>query len=376
MADFLKRSWAEIRLSAVAHNYRRVRERVHGDCRVMAIVKADAYGHGDLPTAVTLEKAGADWFGVSNLDEAVRLREGGITRPILILSYTPPEEAARLAHYDITQALLDGEYAANLNAAATAAGVTVNCHVKLDTGMSRVGFFYHDEEDDRAALDDIAAACSLPQLAVTGIFTHFAMADEQDGEAFTRRQFALFTGATAALEQRGITFALKHCCNSAATLRFPDMHLDMVRPGIVLYGLLPSPLFEKTVDLQAAMTLKTVISQVKTIPSGTPVSYGCTHTADADAVVATVPLGYADGYPRTLSNTATMQVNGRRVPLIGRICMDQCVLDVTGVEGVAAGQSVTVFGDTPSADEVADLANTIGYELICGIGKRVPRIYL
>ena len=181
MADFLKRTWAEIRLSAVEHNYRLVRERLSPDCRVMAVVKADAYGHGDLQVATTLQHAGADWFAVSNLDEAIRLREGGITRPILILSYTPPEQAARLVQYGITQSLVDNHYAARLNEQAATAGVTVDCHVKLDTGMSRVGFFYHDERTDCTALDEIAAACALPHLSVGGIFTHFAMADEPNG---------------------------------------------------------------------------------------------------------------------------------------------------------------------------------------------------
>ncbi len=380
MADFLKRSWAEIRLSAVQHNYRAVREKLADGCRVMAVVKADGYGHGDVQVATVLQRAGTDWFGVSNLDEAIHLREGGITKPILILSYTPPVEAARLAQYGITQTLIDGDYAACLNKAAAAAGVTVDCHIKLDTGMSRVGFFYHDEATDRAVLDQIVTACTLPQLSVSGIFTHFAMADEEHGEPFTRRQFALFQTAVETLKEHGVTFALKHCCNSAATLRFPDMHLDMVRPGIVLYGLSPSAFLRGVAPLNPVMTLKTVAAQVKTVPSGTAVSYGHIHTADTDAVIATVPLGYADGYPRSLSNTATMLVGGHRAPLVGRVCMDQSLLDVTNIPDVTAGMPITVFGQDGdavlSADDVAALAGTIGYEIICCIGKRVPRVYL
>lgn len=374
MASFLKRSWAEIRLSAIEENYRTVRNRLADGCRVMAIVKADGYGHGDVQTATVLQQAGAEWFGVSNLEEAIHLREGGITRPILILSYTPPEEAARLARFSVTQSVISGEYASRLNEAAAAAGVSVDVHIKLDTGMSRVGFFYHDEHTDRAVIDEIAGACTLPHLSAGGIFTHFSSADEEDGETVTRRQFTLFGDAVAQLEARGVTFALKHCCNSAATLRFPEMHLDMVRPGIVLYGLAPSPLF-RDAALTPAMTLKTVVSQVKTVPSGAAVSYGRTYTATDNKRTATVPLGYADGYPRALSNTAQMLVNGRRASLIGRVCMDQCVLDVTDIPDVTEGLPVTVFGDTLSADEVAALAGTINYEIVCCIGKRVPRVF-
>ncbi len=375
MTPFLKRTWAEIQLSAITHNYHTVRARLADGCRVMAVVKADAYGHGDVQTATVLQQAGADWFGVSNLEEAIRLRQGGITRPLLILSYTPPEEAARLAEFSITQSVISGEYAVLLNDAAAAAGVTVNVHIKVDTGMSRVGFFYHDEERDRTVIDEIARSCALPHLSAEGIFTHFASADEADGETVTRRQFALFGDAVAQLEARGVTFALKHCCNSAATLRFPEMHLDMVRPGIVLYGLAPSPFLHGAAPLVPAVTLKTVVSQVKDLPGGTAISYGRTHTTTGETRTATVPIGYADGYPRNLSSTAQMLINGHRAPLVGRICMDQCVLDVTGIPNVAEGLPVTVFGDTLSVDELAILAGTINYEIVCGIGKRVPRVF-
>ena len=375
MTDILKRSWAEIRLDAVEHNYRAVRDLLADDCRVMAVVKADAYGHGDVAVSTALQTLGADWFGVATLDEAVHLREHGIDKPILILSYTPPECAAQLAHYGITQTILDRDYAVRLNNCATADGVTVDCHVKLDTGMSRVGFFYHDETADRTAIDDIASCCALPSLSVDGIFTHFSVADEADGETYTRRQFARFQHAIAALETRGISFALKHCCNSAATLRFPDMHLDLVRPGIVLYGLPPSAFLDGAVPLVPVMTLKTVVAQVKTVPCDTAVSYGCTHTTTDTATLATIPLGYADGYPRVLSDTACMLINGHRVPLVGRVCMDQCVLDVTDVGDVSPETPVTVFGeDAVTAAELATLSGTIPYELVCGIGKRIPRI--
>lgn len=379
MTDFLKRTWAEIRLDAVEQNYRAVRRLVAESCRVMAVVKADAYGHGDVQVAKTLQEAGTDWFGVSNLEEAVRLRRAGITCPMLILSYTPPEEAARLAQFDITQTVISADYARRLNDAAAAAAVTVETHIKLDTGMSRVGFFYQDEQADSAVIDEIETVYALPNLSVQGIFTHFAAADEEDGEEFTRRQHALFTDAIARLEKRGVTFVLKHCCNSAATLRFAELHMDMVRPGIVLYGLAPSAFLRETVSLVPAMSLKTVVSQVKEIPVGTAVSYGRTYTAACAKTVATVPIGYADGYPRLLSNTAQMLVDGRRVPLVGRVCMDQCLLDVTEVPSVCEGMTVTVFGTDGDAalpvEEPAAAAGFINYELVCLVSKRVPRVF-
>ncbi len=378
MSEFLKRTWAQIDLDAIEQNYHTIRRSLSERCLLMAVVKADAYGHGDVYTAQTLQAAGADWFGVSNLEEAVRLRNGGITRPILILSYTPPEEAARLSRFDITQAVISEEYARRLNEAAAEAGVTVSVHVKLDTGMSRVGFFYHDTQADRGVFDRLEQVCRLPHLSAQGIFTHFACADEED-ETVTRRQYGLFTQAIEELSGRGITFPLKHCCNSAATLRFPDMHLDMVRPGIILYGLAPAPWMKALAPLIPAMSLKTVVSLVKEVPTDTVVSYGGTHRTHRPTVIATVPIGYADGYPRALSDRARMLIHGQFVPLIGRVCMDQCLLDVTDAPAVEEGMTVTVFGADGDAclpvEEVAALSGTINYEAVCLIGKRVSRLF-
>ena len=379
MSEFLKRTWAQIDLDAIEHNYRAIRDSLSDGCRLMAVVKADAYGHGDGFVAQTLQHAGADWFGVSNLEEAIRLRQAGVTRPILILSYTPPEEAARLSSFDITQTVISEEYAYALQRAAVAAGVTVTVHIKLDTGMSRVGFFYHDQQADAAVIDTVAQVCALTHLRAEGIFTHFACADEELGEAATRRQYALFMQAIEELKQRGVTFAIRHCCNSAATLRFPDMHLDMVRPGLILYGLFPSPFLDGGLPLKAAMSLKTVVSLVKQVPPHTAVSYGGTHQTAETARIATVPIGYADGYPRALSGVADMLVAGQRVPLVGRVCMDQCLLDVTAVDEVTEGMTVTVFGADGAAtlpvEEMAAWSGSINYETVCLIGKRVPRIF-
>lgn len=376
MAGWLRRAWAEIDLDAVEGNYRTVASRLSPGCRGMAVVKADAYGHGAVPVARALVRAGADWFGVSNLDEAVQLREAGIDAPILILSYTPPEEAPRLARYDITQAVVGASFADHLEQAAAAAGVTVRVHIKLDTGMSRVGFPCRGGERE---IDAVAASCRLPHLQPEGIFTHFASADEQDDGGFTQLQYSRFMEAVGRLERQGIRFTLRHCCNSAAAMRFPEMHMDMVRPGIILYGVAPAPWMEGMLPLQPAMQMKSVLSLVKALPGGIPVSYGRTFATPGDRMVATVPVGYADGYPRCLSNRADMLVAGRRARVIGRVCMDQCMLDVTGAAGLREGMEVTVFGRDGGVwlpvEEFSRLAGTIPYETVCLIGKRVPRVY-
>lgn len=374
MADFLRRTWAEINLDAVRHNFLTVRDHLAPACRCMAVVKADAYGHGANLVAEVLASAGVDYFGVSNLDEALELRKNGITAPILIFAYTPPEHAATLAAYNITQAVLDSRYADLLEQAAAEANVTVLVHIKLDTGMSRVGFFCQDATVP--PVEAIARACTLPHLRAEGIFTHFAVADETRGDETTYHQFQQFTEMIDALKERGITFSLRHCCNSAAALRFPEMHLDMVRAGIVLYGASPSCEMEDIVPLHAAMAVKTVVEQIKTVPAGTTVSYGHTHTCNRETVLATLPIGYADGLLRLASNNFLVSVNGQSAPLVGRVCMDQCMIDITDIPNVQEGMSVTVFGaDGISVQDYAASCLTIPYESLCGISKRVPRVY-
>lgn len=378
MSEFLKRTWAEIHLNRLQGNFQAIQASLAPGSQAMAVVKADGYGHGAAAAAKALRQAGAAWFGVSNLEEAVQLRRAGIDGDILILSFTPPEEAGRLAEFAVTQTVLSRPYAEELDAAAQAAGVRVRVHLKVDTGMSRVGFLYH-REGDEAVLDDMAAACRLPHLTAEGIFTHFASADEEEDGGFTRRQFALFMDAVRRLEKRGVSFALRHCCNSAATLRYPEMHLDMVRPGIILYGLSPAPWMEGMLPLDPVMELKTTVSMIKDLPADTPVSYGRIYTTGEARRVATVPIGYADGYPRVLSNRADMLLAGRRVRVVGRVCMDQCMLDVTGLD-VRESMVATVFGRDGEAflpvEELADHMGTINYEVICQISKRVPRLFV
>lgn len=375
MINALQRAWAEIDLAAVRHNYETICHHLSPGCRCMAVVKADAYGHGAPEVAAELASAGADFFGVSNLNEALQLRESGISAPILIFTYTPPEHAATLAINNITQAVLDGDYANRLEQAAAAAGVTVRVHIKLDTGMTRVGFFCQDESN--LPIDEIVRVCSLPHLEAEGVLTHFAVADEQQGDTVTHRQFCRFTKTLDALKARGITFKLRHCCNSAAALRFPEMHLDMVRAGIGLYGASPSPETNGTVLLRPTMILKTVIAQIKTVPAATAISYGHTFTCERPMTIATIPIGYADGLRRCASGNFNVAVNGHLAPNVGRVCMDQCLVDVTAIPDVHEGMTVTVFGaDGITIDEYAAWCQTIAYESLCGIAKRIPRVYL
>ena len=381
MEDFFKRTWAEIDLDALAHNYREIRNRIAESAKIMCVVKADAYGHGVEHVAPFLQDLGADWFAVSNLEEAVHLRGCGIVRPILILGYTPPEYAASLARYHITQALLSLGYGRRLSQAAFQAGVEVSVHIKLDTGMSRVGFYYQQEQRDQNALEEIAEACSFPGLHADGIFTHFAVSDEgAEGEDFTKRQFALFTSAIKQLESRGIVFALRHCANSGAILSYPETHLDMVRPGIIQYGLAPSGKLSKEMDLHPVMSLRSVVSQVKTVEPGATLSYGRAYAASARSRIATIPVGYADGYQRVMAGKASVLVRGKRAPLAGRICMDQMMADVSSIPDVQEGDVVTLFGRDGAAvipvEELSGFANTINYEIVCLVTKRVPRVYL
>lgn len=382
MVEFLKRTWVQIDLDTLKKNFEEIRKKVKPDAKVMAVVKADAYGHGVEFVARELDADGADWFAVSNLEEALQVRKAGIEKPILILGYTPPEYAQQLALNNISQAVFNSDYAKKLSRHASESGVQVNIHLKVDTGMTRIGFTYQDNVRDSGAVDEIQEVCSLPSLYKEGIFTHFAKADEGTaGEAYTRLQFELFTDMINRLKARGIEFELRHCCNSAATVCYPEMQLDMVRPGIILYGMQPSDKQQASLDLSPVMELKTVVSMIKEVDKDTCVSYGGTYTADKNITVATVPVGYADGYPRALSNVGEMIVKGKRVPIIGRVCMDQLMLDVSGIDGISEGLIVTAFGNDKdggciTADEIAAKTGTINYEITCGISKRVPRVFI
>ena len=375
---FLPRTWAEIDIDCLKHNYEVIRSMVGENVKYYAVVKADAYGHGAQIVAPEMEKFGADGFAVSNIQEAMQLRELGISKSILILGYTPPELANVLAENDISQAVFDFEYAQSLSKCAVDDGVSVKGHIKIDTGMGRIGFV-HRSIDDNTAIDEISKVSKLDGITLEGAFMHFASSDK-DGDSngdFTKKQYTLFCDALDKLEKQGITFKIRHCCNSAATLNNKEYHLDAVRPGIIMYGMEPSHDFDGFADLKPAMKLKSVVSMVKTIKPGDTVSYGRTFVADKEIRVATIPVGYADGYPRQLSNKGYVMIYGKRAPIIGRVCMDQMLVDVTGIEGVESGSRVLLFGAKDlTIEEFSAMCGTINYETVCVVGKRVPRVYI
>ena len=373
MDDARKRTWAEIDLDRLAHNYRALRALTDPSCRFMGVVKANAYGHGAVAVARELEALGADYLSVACLDEALELRQAGIQAPILILGITPLEYAGALLDHGIAQTVGDLETAEALSRAASAAGKPLTVHLKVDTGMSRLGFLC-DEDHMGQTAEAIGRAWALPGLRWEGIFTHFANADGD--EAYTMRQFTRFLDLLDSLAARGITFPIRHCASSAAVLNYPCTHLDMIRPGIALYGHYPAPGMEHTCGLEPVMALKSRVAAVRDLPAGTAVSYGCTRVLERDSRVAVLPVGYADGYFRLFSNALEVQVREGRAPILGRVCMDMCMVDVTDIPGVSAGDEAVLYGDQVPVEAGAELVGTIQYELLCDVSPRVPRVYL
>lgn len=381
MKNYLRRTWAEVNIDALKHNFDAIRAAADRKARIICVIKADAYGHGAVFLGKLYEKMGADGFAVSNIEEAMQLRENGIHLPVLILGFTPASLAGELAVHHISQAVFSEEYARELSAEAVKQNVQVGIHIKVDTGMSRIGFLYQDIQRDGEAVLQMERACQQPNLVPEGIFTHFALADEaEEGRTATEHQLACFADAVDRLKADGYTFPLVHCSNSGAIIDYPQAHFNGVRAGIILYGLSPSPKLKNKLNLQPVMTIKSVIAQVKTVEPGTPVSYGSTYVTDKPLKIATVPIGYADGYTRSLSNRAYMTVKGKKAPVIGRVCMDQLMLDVSGIDAVKSGDEVTVISDghdgSMTFDDIAAMTGTINYEVVCLVGKRVPRVYL
>ena len=371
-AEILRRTWAEIDLDALTHNYRQARRKAGPDVRYLGVVKADAYGHGAIQVARHLETLGADYLAAANLDEARELRQNGVAAPLLIFGHTPPEWTEQLIKYRLTQTVSSLEAAEGYNSAAAACGGTLRVHIKVDTGMSRLGFPVWNRLSE--GVEAISKACALPGLEAEGIFTHFAVSDEDSPEskAYTRKQFALFRQALDALESKGRTFALRHCANSGAFARYPELYLDMVRPGIALYGVGGDA---ERLGLRPVMTLKSCIYSVKNFGPETDISYGRTFRTQKEARIGVLPLGYADGLFRSLSNRMAVQTAQGPAPLAGRICMDMCMVDLTGLDGVGLGDEVEIFGTRQRVDALAALAGTIPYELTCAVSKRVPRVY-
>lgn len=378
MVEFLRRSWAVVDLDNIDYNLHQIKQKLRPGCMIMGVIKADAYGHGDKYIADELIKLGVNWFAVSNLNEAMSLRNQGIYHPILILGTTPPNKARQLCEYNITQAVFSLEYAKKLQQQAERNSVTITCHIKVDTGMGRIGF---DASEKVSAINEITEVSLFPNLICSGIFTHFSSADEYNPESieYTKKQYHLFMGICEELSERGVHFAIRHCCNSGGIVNYPEMQLDMVRAGILMFGLVPDPACKEKIDLKPAMELHSVVSMVKEVKEGSPISYGRTYIAPKKMRLATVPIGYADGYHRALSNRGKMLVNGRFAPIVGRICMDQLMLDVTDIPDVTDGMQITIVGEENSQkitmEEVAEMTDTVHYEIMCVLGRRVPRIY-
>jgi len=366
-------TWAEIDLDAIALNAASLKAHAGGKAELMVTVKANAYGHGAVPVARAAMEGGATRLAVHRTLEGVQLRQAGITAPILIMGYTLPAESERIVRWDLTPTVNSQPQAEALSAAAMAAGKPLPIHVKIDTGMSRYGLL-PDE-----VLDFVRFLSRLPGLVLEGLYTHYAVADLAD-KTFTRHQFGIYMDVVKRLEAAGFTFPLKHVANSAATLDLPEMALDMVRCGIALYGLRPSDEVEPAVPLRPALTLKSRVARVRTLPAGASISYGRTYITDKPTRVALVPVGYGDGYHRILSNRGAVLIHGQRAPIVGRVCMDQFVVDVSHIPGVRLHDEVVLIGQQGAghitAEEVARWAETINYEVTTGLLPRVVRVYL
>ena len=379
-------TWAEVNLDAYAHNIRELRRISRVPARLMAVVKANGYGHGAVEVAREALQNGAQYLGVARIDEAIPLRQAGLEVPILIFGYTPPDLAPILIDYELTQTVYSISTASALSEQATRKGKKIIIHLKVDSGMGRLGFLLaatNDTRDDIATRNSVRAIetiSRLPGLTVEGIFTHFATADSAE-KSYANMQLDRFMDLLTRLQKQGLEPPIRHAANSGALIDMPDSHLDMVRPGIATYGLHPSAEVNKSrVDLRPVMSLKSRVIHLKRVPPGFNISYGITFQTKNHTTIATVPVGYADGFNRLLSSRGHMLVHGQRVPIVGRVCMDLTMLDVGEVSGVALEDEVVVFGEqgkgAVTADEIASSLDTINYEIVSTITARVPRIYL
>ncbi|PKM90470.1 MAG: alanine racemase [Firmicutes bacterium HGW-Firmicutes-12] len=366
--------WAEINLGAIAHNVREIRRIIKPNSKIMAIVKANAYGHGASEVSRIVLQNGADFLGVAILDEALYLRTQGFKVPILVLGYTPPQQAQQVVEKDISQTIYTLEQAEVLSQAALKTGNKARLHIKIDTGMSRIGFL-----PNRQAVETLVKIARLPRVIIEGLYTHFVAADQKD-KSFTKEQLTKFLDFNRELEKAGLYIPLKHAANSAATIELEEANLDMVRPGIILYGMYPSEQVQKNIVLlKQAISLKAQIAHVKEVEKNTSISYGRNFITKSRTIVVTLPLGYADGYSRLLANKGEVLLNGQRVHVIGRICMDQLMVDATEVADAKIGDEVVLIGqqgsETITPDELAHKLGTINYEITCMISARVPRVY-
>ncbi|HKK31934.1 MAG TPA: alanine racemase [Desulfomicrobiaceae bacterium] len=374
--------WAEIDLDAIAHNLKEIRRNIGPAPEIMAVVKANAYGHGAVRISQLALRSGADRLAVARVGEGIELREAGITAPLLVLGYAPEDCAPDIVRHRLTPTIYSLQAAQVLSEEAVRTGKSVPVHIKIDTGMGRLGIpaGQHLGGSIEKAVDEISAMSTLPGIELEGIYTHFACADSTD-KSNVLAQLDLFNALLDTLDRRSIHFSIRHCANSASIIDIPQARFDLVRAGIMLYGLYPSAEVDKSrVLLKPAMQLKARIAHIKEVPAGCPISYGATHVTTAPTRIATIPVGYADGYSRLLSSRAAMLVREKRVPVVGRVCMDQTMIDVREFPDLKIGDEVTVLGAGSTvkfdSDDIARLTGTINYEVVSTITARVPRIYL
>ena len=375
--EAMRAAWAEINLTNLDFNIKQIKNKVGRDVKITGIIKADGYGHGSVKCASVLKANGIDSFGVATLSEAIKLRKAGYTEEqILILGLTPEPYAYILAEYDLTPVICGYTNAEAVNNAARKAGKIIECYVAVDTGMGRIGY----NPEDPASVEDVKMITTLQHIKLVGLFSHFATADAAD-KNYAHMQENRYSGFYKALMKEDIVLPMKALSNSAAIMEIPTAHFNQVRPGIILYGLYPSDEVDRSAfEIRPVMSVKANIVQLKKVPAGTSISYGRKWTAQKDSIIATIPLGYADGYPRPYSSKAEVIVNGVMAPITGNICMDQCMIDVTNVPYVRVGDEVTIMGKDGiyeiSADDIAAATGTINYEIACAFGQRLPKVYV
>lgn len=370
------RVYAKIDLDAIAYNMEQMKQNIRPETKVMAVIKADGYGHGAVQIAEMMERWNYIWgFAVATLDEAVVLRTEGIRKPILVLGCVFPDQYMEMLKHEIRMNIYTEEMAESISRMAAREGKTAYMHIKLDTGMSRLGFGINEQ-----SAETIKRISKMPNVNMEGIFTHFTKADEKD-KSFTKKQIQEFVWMTERLKEKNVRFTYEHCSNSAGIIDVPEANFDIVRAGISTYGLYPSEEVDKTnVKLKPALALKSHVAFVKEIERGTPVSYGGTFVAKEKMKIATIPVGYADGYPRSLSNKGYVLIRGKKAPILGRVCMDQFMVDVTQIEGVSFGDKVTMIGKDGNeilpVEVLSELSGRFNYEFVCDLGKRIPRVYV
>lgn len=370
------RVYARIDLDAIAYNMEQMKRNLDSKTKIMAVIKADGYGHGALQIAQMLHDVDYIWgFAVATLDEAVVLRTEGIRKPILVLGCVFPDQYMEMLKNDIRMSVYTVEMAEEISQMAAREGMTAYMHIKLDTGMARLGF-----DISETSVASIARISQMKNVCMEGIFTHFAKADETD-KAFTKKQIKDFGWLVEQLKEKKVLFQYEHCANSAAIIDVKEANFDLVRAGISTYGLYPSEeVMKENVKLKPALVLKSHVAFVKEIEAGTSISYGGTFIAKEKMKIATIPVGYADGYPRNLSNIGYVLIRGKKAPIVGRVCMDQFMVDVTHIEGVSFGDVVTLIGadgnETITVEDLSALSGRFNYEFICDLGKRIPRVYV